>query len=62
MMETMIPPQVGMRLRTKKKEGHKKKGEKRPKIKKGKKRKRKKDERKREKGQCYYPFSTLVLL
>src|SRR3989337_4547446 len=37
MMETMIPPQVRMRLRTKK------------------------NERKREKGQCYYPFSTLVL-
>ena len=47
MMETMIPPQVGMRLRTKKR-GHKK--EKAP-----------KNERKREKGQCYYPFSTLVL-
>ena len=31
MMETMVPPQVGMRLRTKKK---KKKGEKRPKKKK----------------------------
>ena len=49
MMETMIPPQVGMRLRTKK--GHKK--EKRAKL--------KNDERKREKGQCYYPFTTLVL-
>ena len=49
-METMIPPQVGMRLRTKKR-GHKK-GEKCP---------NKKNERKREKGQCYYPFSTLVL-
>ena len=58
MMETMIPPQVGMRLRTKKGK------EKRPKEKKGKKRpkeKKKKNERKREKGQCYYPFSTLVL-
>ena len=42
MMGTMIPPQVGMRLRTKK-------------IKKIKK------ERKIEKGQCYYPFTTLVL-
>ena len=51
MMETMIPPQVGMRLRTKKikkKEAIKK--EKGP-----------KNERKREKGQCYYPFTTLVL-
>ena len=48
MMETMIPPQVGMRLRTKKK----KKKEKRPKL---------KNERRREKGQCYYPFTTLVL-
>ena len=44
-METMIPPQVGMILRTKK--GHKKA--------------QTKKERKREKGQCYYPFSTLVL-
>ena len=49
MMETMIPPQVGMRFRTKK-EAIKK--EKKAQIKK---------ERKREKGQCYYPFSTLVL-
>ena len=40
MMETMIPPQAGMRLRTRKKI---------------------KNERKREKGQCYYPFTTLVL-
>ena len=52
MMETMIPPQVGMRLRTKKKKkkekAQQKKGE-------------KKNERKREKGQCYYPFTTLVL-
>ena len=45
MMETMIPPQVGMRFQTKKR-GHKK---------------AQKYERKREKGQCYYPFSTLVL-
>ena len=45
MMETMIPPQVGMRLRTEKK----------------KKREGPKNERKREKGQCYYPFTTLVL-
>ena len=53
MMETMIPPQVGMGLRTKKKR------EKRPKREKEGPNKRKK--RKREKGQCYYPFSTLVL-
>ena len=50
MMETMIPPQVGMSLRTlqkkEAKEAHQKK---------------KKNERKREKGQCYYPFTTLVL-
>ena len=55
-----------MRLRTKNKlkkeakeaqikRGHKK--EKRPKEKKEK----EKNERKREKGQCYYPFTTLVL-
>ena len=51
-METMIPPQVGMRLR---KKGHKKRGE-------GPNKKQKqKNERKRDKGQCYYPFSTLVL-
>ena len=48
-METTIPPQVGMRLRTKRKK-------KRPKKKKA-----QKNERKREKGQCYYPFTTLVL-
>ncbi len=49
-METMIPPQVGMRLWRKKEKGQKEK-------KKGpKKRKEKKGERKREKGQCYYPF------
>ena len=47
MMETMIPPQVGMRLRTKKR-GHKQ-------------RSKEKNERRREKGQCYYPFTTLVL-
>ena len=54
MMETMIPPQVVMRLWTKKhikkEKGHKK--EKSQKM---------KNERKREKGQCYYPFATLVL-
>ena len=52
MMETMIPPQVGMRLQTKnkkrRKRGHKKE-------------KAQKNVRKREKGQCYYPFTTLVL-
>ena len=53
MMETMIPPQVGMTLRTKKRE--------RPKKEKAKKEKKEKNERKREKGQCYYPFTTLVL-
>ena len=47
MMETMIPPQVGMRFRTKKKRQKKGEGPKK--------------ERNREKGQCYYPFSTLVL-
>jgi hypothetical protein len=30
-------------------------------MRKGKKKKEKKKERKREKGQCYYPLSTLVL-
>ena len=53
-METMIPPQVGMRLRTKNKKrekrGHKKRENSQI-----------KNERKREKGQCYYPFTTLVL-
>ena len=52
MMETMIPPQVGMRLRTKKKEAIKKRKGPNKKI---------KNERKREKWKCYYPFSTLVL-
>ena len=47
MIETMIPPQVGMRL-------WKKRGQK-------KRRHKKEKKRKREKGQCYYPFSTLVL-
>jgi len=50
MMETMILPQVGMRLRTKKR-GHQK-IEKKSQI---------KNERKRGKVQCYYPFTTLVL-
>ena len=49
-METMIPPQVGMRLRKKNK-----------KIKREAKAAQIKNERKREKGKCYYPFSTLVL-
>ena len=57
MMETMIPPQVRMRLWMKKK---------RKAIKKRRRPKKRekaqiKNERKREKGQCYYPFSTLVL-
>ena len=47
MMETMIPPQVGMRLQTKKKRKAKKRE------------KETKNERKREKGQCYYPFPHL---
>ena len=52
-METMIPPQAGMILRTKnKKRGHKKREKAQIKI---------KNERKIEKGQCYYPFTTLVL-
>ena len=59
MMETMIPPQVGMRLRTKKKELKKEKGQKKRRSKKEE--KKEKNERKREKGQCYYPFTTLVL-
>ena len=57
-METMIPPQVGMRLRMKKREkkrGHKKRDG--P----NKKNKKIKNERNREKGQCYYTFTTLVL-
>ena len=62
MMETMIPPQVGMRLQTLK---INKRGQRRPNKKKRPKKPTKKikknDERKREKGQCYYPFTTLVL-
>jgi len=46
-METMIPPQVGMRPRTKKRKAIKRRSP--------------KNERKREKGQCYYHFSTVVL-
>ena len=55
MMEAMIPSQVGMSLRTLQK------------IKEAKRSPNKKNERenkkweKREKGQCYYPFTTLVL-
>ena len=61
MMETMIPPQVGMRLRTKNKKRPKKPQKReRPKKEKAPK-KQKENERKREKGQCYYPFTTLVL-
>ena len=48
MMETMIPPQVGMRLQTLK-------------INKRGQRSTQKNETKGEKGQCYYLFSTLVL-
>ena len=58
MMKTMIPPQVGMRLRTLQKEKNEKKKE-RPKRKKEKgqkKKKKKKNERTREKVQCYYLF------
>ena len=56
-METMIPPQVGMRRQTKnKKEKKEAKKEEGP-NKKGK----KGNERKRKKGQCYYPFSKRVL-
>ena len=51
-METMIPPQVGMRLRMKNKK-REKEAKKREKA--------QKNERKREKGQWYYPFNTLVL-
>ena len=64
-METMIPPQVGMRLRTLKinKRGqrspNKKRGQRSPPKKE--KMRKKKNERKREKGQCYYPFTILVL-
>ena len=58
-METMIPPQVGMRLRTLLKIKEAKEAQ----IKKEAKdaHQNKKNERKREKGQCYYPFTTLVL-
>ena len=59
MMETMIPPQVGMRLWTMREK-------KRKKEKKGKKGKRKKEKgkeiekrKKREKGHCYYPLPHL---
>ena len=54
MMEAMIPPQVGMRFRAGKKEKKRQKKERRPKEK-------NENERKRKKGQCYYPFATLVL-
>ena len=60
MMETMIPPQVGMRLRTLWKIKEAKEAQ----IKKEAKeahQKKQKNVRKREKGQCYYPFTTLVL-
>ena len=54
MMETMIPTQVGMRLRTKRKKKKKRGHKKREKT-------QIKNYRKREKGQCYYLFTTLVL-
>ena len=57
MMETMIPPQVGMRHRTLQKIKEAKEAQ----IKKEAKEAHQKNERKREKGQCYYPFTTLVL-
>ena len=57
MMKTMIPPQVGMRLRTLCKIKEAKEAQ----IKKEAKEAHQKNERKREKGQCYYPFTTLVL-
>ena len=56
MMETMIPPQVGMRLRMKRKKKRKKEAKKE----REKAQINKYNERKREKGQCYYPFTTLV--
>ena len=57
MMETMIPPQVGMSLRTLWKIKEAKEAQ----IKKEAKEANQKKERKREKGQSYYPFPTLVL-
>ena len=52
----MIPSQIGMSLRTLKN----KRGQRSPNKKIGQ-RSPLKNKRKREKGQCYYPFSTLVL-
>ena len=57
MMEAMIPSQVGMNLRTLQKN----KRDQRSPNKKEAKEAHQKNERKREKGQCYYPFTTLVL-
>ena len=56
-MKTMIPPQVGMRLRTLQKEKKRKK-EKKAKEKKEKKEERPKEKKKKEikRGQCYYLF------
>ena len=54
MMVAMIPPQVGMRLLMQEREKRGQKKKRRP-------QKTTKNERKREKGQCYYPFITLVL-
>ena len=74
-MKTMIPPQVGMRLRTlqkeKKRKAKKKKEKRKAKEKKEKKGEKKKREQKRKekkkmrkkerRDNCYYLFSTLVL-
>ena len=61
MMKTMIPPQVGMRLRTlQKKEKKKRKAKKRPKKKK-KKREKKKMREKERRDNATISFSTLVL-
>ena len=59
-MKTMIPPQARMKLQTLniKKEAKEPNKKRKGQIKKE---KAQKNERKREKGQCYYPFTTLVL-
>ena len=65
MLKAMIPPQVGMRLRTlqkeKEKERKKGKGQKRPKKKKEKNEKRKKMREKERRDNATISFSTLVL-
>ena len=53
MIETMIPPQVGMRLRTMRERKRKKKKEKK------RKKKRKRKNKQREKGHCWYPLPHL---